>query len=113
MPVESWMNPEETAALAADATTLIDSVLARLPEADRAAFWSSIRKCYNTPYNDPKPRALPVRDIMEATATAPHVVASIADLSTVGVAIAEPPQVEVAMGAILGGSTFGPEAHPA
>ncbi|MCJ2130202.1 hypothetical protein [Methylobacterium sp. E-045] len=113
MPVESWMNPEETAALAADATTLIDSVLARLPEADRAAFWSSIRKCYNTPYNDPKPRALPVRDVMEATATAPHVAASIADLSTVGVAIAEPPQVEVAMGAILGGSTFGPEAHPA
>ena len=59
MPVESWMNPEDTAALAAEATTLIDTVLARLPEADRAAFWASIRKCYNTPYNDPKPRKLP------------------------------------------------------
>ncbi|WP_027171054.1 hypothetical protein [Methylobacterium sp. 10] len=113
MPVESWMNPEETAALAADATTVIDSVLARLPESDRAAFWASIRKCYNTPYNDPKPRALPVRDVMEATVTTSHVPASIADPSTVGVAIAEPPQVEVAMGAILAGATFGPEAHPA
>ncbi|CAA2100506.1 hypothetical protein MBUL_00704 [Methylobacterium bullatum] len=113
MPVESWMNPEDTAALAAEATTLIDAVLAHLPEADRAAFWASIRKCYNTPYNDPKPRALPVRDVMEATATAPHVAASIADLSTVGVAVAEPPKVEVAMGAILAGSTFGAEAHPA
>lgn len=109
MPVESWMNPEDTAALAAEATTLIDTVLARLPEADRAAFWASIRKCYNTPYNDPKPRALPVRDVMEANATAPHMAASIADLS----AIAEPPRVEMAMGAIFAGPTFAPEAHPA
>ena len=46
---------------------------------------------------------------MEANATAPHMAASIADLS----AIAEPPRVEMAMGAILAGPTFAPEAHPA
>lgn len=59
MPVESWLAPEETAACAAEATALIDATLSRLPAQERDAFWASVRKCYNTPYNDPKPRALP------------------------------------------------------
>ncbi|WP_019906634.1 hypothetical protein [Methylobacterium sp. 77] len=113
MPVESWIKPEDTPALAAHATSLIDSVLSRLPEADRMAFWASIRKCYNTPYNDPTPRALPVRDGMEASATKPHTAASIADLAPTGIALAEPPQVEMAVGAILAGAMLAPDAHPA
>ena len=59
MPAESRIAPDDVPALAAEATALIDAALSRLPEADRAAFWASVRKCYNTPYNDPKPRALP------------------------------------------------------
>jgi hypothetical protein len=59
MPAESWIAPDDVPALAVEATALIDATLRRLPEADRVAFWASVRKCYNTPYNDPKPRALP------------------------------------------------------
>jgi len=59
MPVESWMMPDDVPGLAAQAMDRIDAVLARLGEAERVAFWASVRKCYNTPYNDPKPRALP------------------------------------------------------
>ncbi|KQT73705.1 hypothetical protein ASG51_09645 [Methylobacterium sp. Leaf465] len=58
MPAESRIAPDDVPALAAEATALIDAALSRLPEADRAAFWASVRKCYNTPYNDPEPRAL-------------------------------------------------------
>lgn len=58
MPVESWMKPEDTEALAADAAALIEAALGRLAPCERAAFWSSVRKCYNTPYNDPAPRTL-------------------------------------------------------
>lgn len=56
MPVESWMTPDDTAALAAEAVTQIDAVLDRLTVLERDAFWSSVRKCYNTPYNEPTPR---------------------------------------------------------
>ena len=59
MIVESWITPEETPALAAAATTMIDARLARFGDAERAAFWASIRKAYNTPYNDPNPRERP------------------------------------------------------
>ena len=57
MVSESWITPEETPALAAAARAVIDDRLQRLSEAGRAAFWLSIRKCYNTPYNDPVRRA--------------------------------------------------------
>jgi len=56
MTLDLWITPEETPALAAQATALIDARLSRFAEAERAAFWSSIRKAYNTPYNDPSPR---------------------------------------------------------
>jgi len=59
MPVESWITPDDTEVFAAQATDRIDATLSRLDEAERAAFWASVRKCYNTPYNDPKPRKLP------------------------------------------------------
>ena len=49
--VESWITPEETPALAAEAAAAIDARLARLSESQRLAFWASIRKAYNTPYN--------------------------------------------------------------
>ncbi|MGU3360310.1 hypothetical protein ACLBWX_08255 [Methylobacterium sp. M6A4_1b] len=70
MPSECWIAPDDVPALAAEATALIDAALSRLPEADRAAFWASVRKCYNTPYNDPKPRALPRLQVSEATEAA-------------------------------------------
>jgi hypothetical protein len=56
MPVESWITPEEAPALAAAAITKIEAALSGLSEAQRDAFWNSVRKCYNTPYNDPPPR---------------------------------------------------------
>jgi hypothetical protein len=56
MPVESCITPEEAPALAAAATAAIDAALSGLSEAQRDAFWTSVRKCYNTPYNDPPPR---------------------------------------------------------
>ncbi|WP_431311025.1 hypothetical protein [Methylobacterium nigriterrae] len=59
MPVESWITPEETPALAAAATAQIDAILSDLSAAERDAFWTSVRKCYNTPYNDPLPRKRP------------------------------------------------------
>lgn len=59
MIVESWITPEETPALAEAATTMIDARLARFGDAERTAFWASIRKAYNTPYNDPNPRERP------------------------------------------------------
>jgi hypothetical protein len=70
MPAESWIAPDDVPALAAEATALIDATLSRLPEADRTAFWASVRKCYNTPYNDPKPRALPRVQMSEASGAA-------------------------------------------
>lgn len=69
MPVESCLMPEETPALAVQATALIDAAMSRLTPEARAAFWASVRKCYNTPYNDPKPRALPGRPAAELQAT--------------------------------------------
>jgi hypothetical protein len=56
MPVESWITPEEAPALAAAAIAEIDAAISALSEAQREAFWTSVRKCYNTPYNDPPPR---------------------------------------------------------
>ncbi len=54
MVVESRITPEDTPALAAAATAMIDAHLARFSETERAAFWASIRKAYNTPYNPPE-----------------------------------------------------------
>jgi len=68
MPVESWIVTDDVPGLAAQATDRIDAVLARLGEAERTAFWASVRKCYNTPYNDPKPRALPTLQTLNAEA---------------------------------------------
>ncbi len=59
MNVESWITVEETPALAAQAMAVIDTRLARLTEGERDAFWASIRKAYNTPYNDPAKPAQP------------------------------------------------------
>lgn len=57
MAVESWITPEETPALAEAATAMIEDRLSRFPSAQREAYWASIRKCYNTPYNPPAPKA--------------------------------------------------------
>jgi hypothetical protein len=59
MNVESWITVEETPALAQAAREAIEARLARFPVAQRDAFWASIVKAYNTPYNDPvkKPAA--------------------------------------------------------
>ena len=55
MKCESRITLEETPAFAAAATALIDDRLARLGEPARSAYWASVRKAYNTPYNDPAP----------------------------------------------------------
>lgn len=59
MNVESWITVEETPALAQAAREAIEARLARFSVAQRDAFWASIVKAYNTPYNDPvkKPAA--------------------------------------------------------
>ncbi|MGU3538745.1 hypothetical protein [Methylobacterium sp. A54F] len=60
MTVESWIAPEETAALAAAAAAMIDANLGAGPDGiGRDAFWAAVRKGYNTPYNDPPPRSRP------------------------------------------------------
>lgn len=56
--VESWITPEETPALAEAATDFIEERLSRFSPTERAAYWHSVRKCYNTPYNDPAPRSV-------------------------------------------------------
>ncbi|MCJ2008509.1 hypothetical protein [Methylobacterium sp. J-092] len=58
MPVESWTKPEETPALAATATAMIDAALVGSGLA-RDAYWAAVRKGYNTPYNDPQPKPAP------------------------------------------------------
>ena len=58
MPVESWTKPEETPALAATATAMIDAALVG-SGLSRDAYWAAVRKGYNTPYNDPQPKPLP------------------------------------------------------
>jgi hypothetical protein len=82
MPAESWIAPDDVPALAAEATALIDTALSRLPEDDRVAFWASVRKCYNTPYNDPKPRALPRLPMSAASEAAGPAPAEAPALST-------------------------------
>ena len=72
MIVESWITPEETPALAEAATTMIDARLARFGDAERVAFWASIRKAYNTPYNDPNPRERP-KPVKPVEAPAPTI----------------------------------------
>ncbi|WP_375409557.1 hypothetical protein [uncultured Methylobacterium sp.] len=67
MPVESWTRPEDVPTLAAEAIVQIDAVLTRLDAAARDAFWASIAKCYNTPYNDPVPRRLLRVDALAGT----------------------------------------------
>lgn len=68
MPADSRIAPDDVPALAAEAIQRIDAVLGRLTDTDRDAFWASVRKCYNTPYNDPKPRPLPRAPEVERTA---------------------------------------------
>jgi hypothetical protein len=67
MPLESWISEEEAPVLAAEAVSQIDAALSRLAPAERDAFWSSVRKCYNTPYNDPPSRRAAVASPEEAT----------------------------------------------
>ncbi|WP_246733428.1 hypothetical protein [Methylobacterium sp. BTF04] len=112
MPVESWMTPEDTAALAAQATSLIDATLSRLPNSERDAFWASVRKCYNTPYNDPKPRALPGLQTAQSAVIKPAVITAPAvERSPIPMHQVAAPRVEVAMAAIPVLPAFGSESH--
>lgn len=114
MPPDSWIAPDDVPALAADATARIDETLSRLTETDRDAFWASVRKCYNTPYNDPKPRALPrvqVPGVQVTSVQAPEAggadrqAPGSSEASTLGTVLA------VALAAIPLPAAF--EAHPA
>ncbi|AWN35734.1 hypothetical protein [Methylobacterium radiodurans] len=57
MPVESWIKPDEAPEMAASATAMIDAALTGSGLA-HDAYWAAVRKGYNTPYNDPQPRAV-------------------------------------------------------
>ncbi|MCJ2036362.1 hypothetical protein [Methylobacterium sp. J-068] len=108
MPADSWIAPDDVPALAAEAIARIDGTLSRLTDTDRDAFWASVRKCYNTPYNDPKPRALPrVRDLAPDLApVAPEPQAAQAEASTgLGAALS------AALAAIPVPGAFPSEAH--
>ncbi|GJE28651.1 hypothetical protein [Methylobacterium organophilum] len=85
MTVESWITPEETPSLAQEATEVINTRLARFTDAERAAFWASIRKAYNTPYNDPAPRERP-KPVKPAEAPPPSVSLPEKDLPEVPLA---------------------------
>lgn len=84
MSIESWMNPDEVADLAAHARAMIDAALVGT-DLSRDAYWSAVRKGYNTPYNDPQqrralpggapqPAPMPVQEVVIAE-SAPAVVA--------------------------------------
>ena len=106
MPADSRIAPDDVPALAAEAIQRIDAVLGRLTDTDRDAFWASVRKCYNTPYNDPKPRPLPRAPEVEKTAPeqALPVGAPGAD-GNLGTVLA------AALAAIPMPAGFAPEAH--
>jgi len=70
MPVESWLQPDEVPDLAARATAMIDAALTG-SGLTREAYWSAVRKGYNTPYNDPpRKRAAPAQPNAVTTAVA-------------------------------------------
>ena len=94
MIVESWITPEETPALAAAATTMIDARLARFGDAERAAFWASIRKAYNTPYNDPNPRERP-KPVKPVEAPVPPIARP--EIALPEIALPELPQRDIAL----------------
>jgi hypothetical protein len=64
MPVESWIKPDEAPEMAASATAMIDAALTGSGLA-REAYWAAVRKGYNTPYNDPQPRACARAEVVE------------------------------------------------
>lgn len=72
MNVESWITVEETPALAQAAREAIDARLARLSDTERNTFWASIRKAYNTPYNDPVKQPVAPKPIEPAPLVALH-----------------------------------------
>ncbi len=89
MAVESWITPEETPALAEAATAMIEDRLSRFSKPERDAYWASIRKCYNTPYNPPASKRT-------AKAVAPMIEIPVGDLPDVAlVAAAMTPELQV------------------
>lgn len=104
MPADSRIAPDDVPALAAEAIQRIDAVLGRLTDTDRDAFWASVRKCYNTPYNDPKPRPLPRAPEVERTAPEQALPGAGAD-GSLGTALS------AALAAMPMPAGFAPEAH--
>ncbi len=81
MAIESWLNPDEVADLAAHASAMIDAALVGTDLA-RDSYWAAVRKGYNTPYNDPprrKPAPIPVilSEDTPAVITPVHIAAEI------------------------------------
>ncbi len=84
MVIESSLNPDEVADLAAHASAMIDAALVGTDLA-RDAYWAAVRKGYNTPYNDPprrKPAPIPVIPVIlsedtPAVVTPVHIAAEI------------------------------------
>ncbi|MGY2046996.1 hypothetical protein [Methylobacterium sp. JK268] len=50
MPSIDHAIPDQTDLAAGEAA--LNAALSRLPQAERDAYWASVRRCYNAPYND-------------------------------------------------------------
>ncbi|ACA18670.1 hypothetical protein M446_4327 [Methylobacterium sp. 4-46] len=49
-PIEHAFSDPNSLAAAGEAA--LNEALSRLPQAEREAYWASVRRCYNAPYND-------------------------------------------------------------
>lgn len=88
MHVESWITPEETPSLAEAAAAVIEARMSRFEASDRAAFWASVRKAYNTPYNAPPPRKRIVHRILPEAVEMDLVGADVSSAALAAVALA-------------------------
>ncbi|GJD47317.1 hypothetical protein OPKNFCMD_0023 [Methylobacterium crusticola] len=51
--------PDPLRGLAAAGEAALNAALSRLPATEREAYWASVRRCYNAPYNEAAPKARP------------------------------------------------------
>lgn len=97
MTVESWIKPDEAPEMAASATAMIDAALVGSGLA-RDAYWAAVRKGYNTPYNDPQPRARGVVEVSAEGAAEPAVTIAVSEPTLPVAAMAAANAAEIRVG---------------
>jgi hypothetical protein len=50
------LDPADLQGLEAAGEAALNAALSRLSPAERDAYWASVRRCYNAPYNDAAPK---------------------------------------------------------